>query len=156
MNNWNGSTSDKIKFFILVTTVVIIGTFVFVKELSASEYNEGVKNCLQHFGYQWDAPVEERINNFDWNQASVCTSAVKRKIVAEKYAELQDFLKHNPRYRYPGQSNNRCWGKPRENAFESSYIKRTKNGFEAGVNYKDTIPAGCYETGSWDNRDLSK
>lgn len=117
-------------------------------------YNEGVKNCLQHFGYQWDAPVEVRLNNFDWNAASVCTNAVKRKIVAEKHAELQDFLKHNPRYRYPGQSNNRCWGKPRENAFESSYIKRTKNGFEAGVNYKDTIPAGCYETGPWDNRDV--
>ena len=117
-------------------------------------YNKGVKSCLQHFGYQWDAPAEERINNFDWNAASVCTNAVKRKIVAKKYAELQDFLKHNPRYRYPGQSNNRCWGKPRENAFESSYIKLTKNGFEAGVNYKDTMPAGCHETGSWDNRDL--
>ena len=117
-------------------------------------YNKGVKSCLQHFGYQWDAPAEERINNFDWNAASVCTNAVKRKIVAKKYAELQDFLKHNPRYRYPGQSNNRCWGKPRENAFESSYIKLSKNGFEAGVNYKDTMPAGCHETGSWDNRDL--
>lgn len=115
-------------------------------------YNEGVKNCLQHFGYKWDAPVEERINNFDWNAASVCTNEVKRKIVAKEYAELQDFLKHNPRYRYPGQSNNRCWGKPREMPFESAYIKKTGNGFEAGVNYKDTIPAGCYETSSWDNR----
>jgi hypothetical protein len=151
----NGTWIEKIIFFIMVISAIAFGWFAFIKEANASEYeyNEGVKNCLQHFGYQWDAPVEERINNFDWNQASVCTNAIKRKIVAEKYAELQDFLKHNPRYRYPGQSNNRCWGKPRENAFESSYIKRTKNGFEAGVNYKDTLPAGCFETAPWDNRD---
>ena len=67
--------------------------------------------------------------------------------------ELYPFLKHNPRYRVPGQSMNKCWGKPREMPFESSYIKQTATGFEAGVSYKDTLPAGCYENGPWDNRD---
>ena len=47
---------------------------------------------------------------------------------------------------------NKCWGKPREMPFESSYIKQTATGFEAGVSYKDTLPAGCYENGPWDNR----
>jgi len=37
--------------------------------------------------------------------------------------------------------------------FESAYIKKTGDGFEAGVNYKDTLPAGCYENAPWDNRD---
>jgi len=121
-----------------------------------TNYKEGVKDCLKHFGYNWDAPVRERIDNFDWNAASLCTNEVKRKIVAEKHAELQDFLKHNPRYRVPGQSLNRCWGKPREMPFESSYIRVDKNGLEAGVNYKDTLPAGCYENAPWDNREANK
>ena len=159
MNDWNGTTSEKIKFFIMIIVVTVIAWFVFLSEVSAKEdtgYNEGVKNCLTHLGYKWDAPVEERLNTFDWNSASICTNEVKRKIIAKKHAELQDFLKHNPRYRYPGQSNNRCWGKPREMPFESAYIKRTRDGFEAGVNYKDTMPAGCYETGPWDNRETMK
>ena len=69
---------------------------------------------------------------------------------------MRDFLKHNPRYRYPGQSNNKCWGKPRENPFESAYIRHTTNGFEAGVSYKDKMPSGCFETAPWDNRDADK
>ena len=69
---------------------------------------------------------------------------------------MRDFLKHNPRYRYPGQSNNNCWGTPRENPLESAYIRHTTNGFEAGVSYKDKMPAGCFETAPWDNRDVDK
>jgi hypothetical protein len=38
--------------------------------------------------------------------------------------------------------------------FESSYIRVGPNGYEAGVNYKDTMPAGCFETAPWDNRDV--
>ena len=69
---------------------------------------------------------------------------------------MRDFLKHNPRYRVPGQSQNSCWGKPRVMPFESSYIEQTANGFKAGVSYKDTLPAGCYENAPWDNRDANQ
>lgn len=90
----------------------------------------------------------------DYTKAAACYFDWKNGDNATKLAELRDFLKHNPRYTVPGQSLNRCWGKPREMPFESAYIKADKNGFEAGVNYKDKMPAGCYENAPWDNRDV--
>ena len=101
MNDWNGSTSEKIKFFILTAIVVIIATFVFIKEVNASEYNEGAKKCLTQLGYKWDAPVDERINNFDWNNASVCTDKVKQKLIDKEYAELRTLLRNKPWYKGP-------------------------------------------------------
>jgi len=91
---------------------------------------------------------------YDFNKASACYQQWKVGEIKKEYAELRDFLKHNPRYRFPGQSLNRCWGKPREMPFESAYIEKTGDGFKAGVSYKDTLPAGCYENAPWDNRDV--
>jgi hypothetical protein len=88
----------------------------------------------------------------DYNKAAACYQDWKQGQNTKELAELRDFLKHNPRYRVPGQSMNRCWGKPREMPFESSYIRVGPGGMEAGVNYKDTLPAGCYENAPWDNR----
>jgi len=89
----------------------------------------------------------------DYTKAAACYQDWKQGQRTAELAELRDFLKHNPRYTVPGQSLNRCWGKPREMPFESAYIKQTQGGFEAGVSYKDTLPAGCYENAPWDNRD---
>ena len=97
-----------------------------------------------------------QLHNHNYTRAAGCYQDWKQGKVKQDLAELRDFLKHNPRYRYPGQSNNRCWGKPRENPFESAYIRHTTNGFEAGVRYKDKMPAGCFETAPWDNRDADK
>ena len=113
-----------------------------------------MKACLHINGY-----TVEQFDTFDWNKALhalffffffFCAYRVGTNL--QQLAEMRDFLKHNPRYRVPGQSMNKCWGKPREMPFESSYIKQTATGFEAGVSYKDTLPAGCYENGPWDNR----
>ena len=112
---------------------------VWATSVGASESNKMAKWCVD--------------NTADWNAAASCHAEYRQKVRAEQYAELRDFLKHNPRYRVPGQSLNRCWGKPREMPFESAYIKVDNTGFEAGVNYKDTLPAGCYENAPWDNRD---
>ena len=105
----------------------------------ANQNNDVIKYCIH--------------NTSDYTKAAGCYSDWKQVDNAAKLAELRDFLKHNPRYRVPGQSLNRCWGKPREMPFESSYIKVGPNGMEAGVSYKDTLPAGCYENAPWDNRD---
>ena len=113
--------------------------------------NEGSKLCLEAYGYK-----QENFDTFDWNKAAACASKLRQEQNAVDLAELRDFLKHNPRYRVPGQSLNRCWGKPREMPFESSYIKVTGDSFEASVSYKDTLPAGCYENAPWDNRDVQK
>ena len=120
--------------------VMIAVLAVWATSVGASESNKMAKWCVE--------------NTADWNAAASCHAKYRQGVRAEQYAELRDFLKHNPRYRVPGQSLNRCWGKPREMAFESAYIKVNGNNFEAGVNYKDTLPAGCYENAPWDNRDV--
>ena len=107
----------------------------------ANQNNEIMKECIQAY-----AP--------NYNKASACYFDWKTGDNAEKLAELRDFLKHNPRYRYPGQSLNRCWGKPREMPFESAGIEMNDKGMRAWVNYKDKLPAGCYENAPWDNRDV--
>jgi hypothetical protein len=118
----------------------------------ASENNQAMKACLDEYGYDRTAPIEERMA-FDFKGPAKCHAEYRNAVMLAERAELKDFLKHNPRYRVPGQSNNKCWGKPRVMPFESAYIKQTAGGFEAGVSYKDTLPAGCYENGPWDNRD---
>ena len=108
--------------------------------------NKVMKQCLQMTG--------DSFETYNFTKASACYDQWKTGELKKEYAELRDFLKHNPRYRYPGQSNNKCWGKPRVQPFESSGIEFDgKGGYRAWVNYKDTIPAGCYETAPWDNRD---
>jgi hypothetical protein len=107
--------------------------------------NKVIKQCLQMTGNSFET--------YNFTKAAACYQDWKSGDNAVKLAEMRDFLKHNPRYRFPGQSLNKCWGKPREMPFESAYIKQTQGGFEAGVSYKDKLPAGCYENAPWDNRD---
>ena len=105
----------------------------------ANQNNDVIKYCIQ--------------NASNYNQAASCYSNWKQGKNAEELAELRDFLKHNPRYRVPGQSLNRCWGKPREMPFESAGIETNGSNMRAWVNYKDKLPAGCYENAPWDNRE---
>jgi len=123
-----------------ILTVIALAVLC-VSPAWANQNNEIMKECIQAY-----AP--------NYNKASSCYFTWKSGDNAVKLAELRDFLKHNPRYRHPGQSMNKCWGKPREMPFESAYIERTGDGFRAGVSYKDTLPAGCYENAPWDNRDV--
>ena len=115
----------------------------------ASDNNQAMKACLAKYNYTLD-----QFDTFDWSKAAACHSDYRIGVQKAKNAELRDFLDANPRYRVPGQSQNRCWGKPREMPFESAYIEKTGDGFRAGVSYKDKLPAGCYENGPWDNRDV--
>ena len=130
--------------------VAALGAWTVVANANENINNKMIKDCVQHYR------TGSTVNDVDWTKASACYSQWRVKEIKEEYEEMRDFLKHNPRYRYPGQSNNKCWGKPRENPFESAYIRHTTNGFEAGVSYKDKMPAGCFETAPWDNRDADK
>lgn len=118
----------------------------------ANENNQAMSNCLIKHGYDKTAPVEERMN-YDFSSASKCYLSYKNSVREAELAELRDFLKHNPRYRVPGQSLNRCYGKPREMPFEKSTISVGPDGMHAAVWYKDKLPAGCFENAPWDNRD---
>ena len=124
------------------TIIMALLASVWATVAVANTNNEVMKHCVQ--------------TTSDYNKAASCYFKWKNAQRAEELAELRDFLKHNPRYRVPGQSLNRCWGKPREMPFESAYIRADKNGFEAGVSYKDKLPAGCYENAPWDNREANK
>ena len=126
----------------------VITLFFMLSYSAAADSNDVMKACLETYEYS-----VEKFDEYDFSKAAACHSDYRVMMNEAKLDELRDFLKHNPRYRVPGQSLNRCWGKPREMPFESSYIKKTKEGFEAGVNYKDKLPAGCYENAPWDNRD---
>jgi len=137
------------KKILLLGTVAFAVSFLF-GTANASESNQTMKVCLQINGY-----TVEQFDTFDWSKAAACHSAYRVGNNLQQLAEMRDFLKHNPRYRVPGQSQNRCWGKPRVMPFESAYIEQTANGFKAGVRYKDTLPAGCYENAPWDNRDAN-
>jgi hypothetical protein len=130
---------------IIITTVLAIWASVSF----ANDSNQALKNCLSKFNYSID-----QFDTFDFSKAAACHSDYRVGIRKAQLAEMRDFLDANPRYRVPGQSMNKCWGKPREMPFESAYIKQTAGGFEAGVSYKDKLPAGCYENGPWDNRDV--
>ena len=112
---------------------------VWATSIGASESNKAMQWCID--------------NTSNINAAASCHSDYRKQARQLELAELRDFLKHNPRYRVPGQSLNRCWGRPREMPFESVNAGASADGsWYVGVNYKDTIPAGCYENGPWDNR----
>ena len=119
--------------------IATVALCLFAFPVHANQNNNIMKACID--------------STDNYNRAAACYQDWKQGQRTAELAELRDFLKHNPRYRVPGQSLNRCWGKPREMPFESAYIKQTQGGFEAGVSYKDTLPAGCYENAPWDNRD---
>ena len=130
--------------------VAALGAWTVVANANEKTNNKMIKDCVQYYR------TGSTVDNVDWTKASACYSQWRIGENKKELAEMRDFLKHNPRYRFPGQSMNRCWGKPRENPFESAYIERTGDGFRAGVSYKDKMPAGCYENGPWDNRDADK
>ena len=137
--------NNLIAFGLFLAAVV---SWVWVVTAEAGESNQAMKGCLVINGYH-----PKDFDTFDFNKAAGCFHNWKVNKERQELAELRDFLKHNPRYRYPGQSNNKCFGKEQEMPFKSAYIERVGNGFKAGVTYKDKISANCYETAPWDNRD---
>ena len=116
-----------------------------------ADTNKGLQDCLDDLKYAY-----EDFDTFDWSKAAACHSKIIEEKVKAERAELRDFLKHNPRYRVPGQSLNRCWGKPRDMPFEKSKLSVSDSGMSAEIWYKDKLPAGCFENAPWDNREVSK
>ena len=133
--------------------LIVSAILALISSAGLASVNEVTKYCLDSTGYDRTAPIEERMK-FDFTKASKCQLDYLADKRTAELAELRDFLKHNPRYRVPGQSLNRCWGKPREMPFEKSTISVGPDGMHAAVWYKDKLPAGCYENAPWDNRDV--
>ncbi len=134
----------------VVMMLVILTTLGFLPAADASESNNILKMCLLKSNY-----TKEHFNTFDFNIPASCHDLYIIKTEEEHLKELIDFLAHNPRYRYPGQSNNRCFGKPREQGVETITSKTTATGTEVLIIYKDIMPQPCYEMGPWDERDAA-
>ena len=129
---------------LLCSAAIVIMTTLSVNASS----NQNLKQCIERHTF-----IGFGINDIDWNIVSKCQSKHRSEARAQQRKELREFLEANPRYRYPGQSLNRCWGKPREMPFERSTLTVGPKGMEASVWHKDKMPAGCFETKPWDNRD---
>lgn len=137
----------------LKITILAVAGVLAVSSANASDNNRAIQQCLDSVGYDRRAPVEQRFEGVDISAAARCYLDYKQHRRIAALENMREFLAANPRYRYPGQSMNRCWGKEREMPFTSATISATQFGFTAGVSYKDTMPAGCYENGPWDNRE---
>ena len=131
----------------LLVIAVLSWLWVVTAQAQTISNNTAIKGCLAIHGYH-----PKDFDTFNFNKASSCYHNWRTEQDRIELAELRDFLKHNPRYRYPGQSNNKCFGKEREMPFKSAYIERVGDGFRAGVTYKDKMSANCFESAPWDNR----
>lgn len=128
---------------ILIAILLIAATPLLAKE---KEPNWWLDVCIEETNFK---------ETKDWNKLSTCTSKLLNKQQLQKHANLRDFIKANPRYRYPGQSLNRCFGKDKEMPFKSVNSSIGPNGWEVTVTYKDRIKK-CYQTSGWDNRDVGQ
>lgn len=120
---------------------------LFISSTVYADNNLAAGFCLEKYGYK-----KENFDSFDFSKVSSCFQNIIASERKEELKELRDFLKHNPRYRYPGQSLNKCFGKPKEMPFEKSTLTVGPNGMEAKVWYKDKIQ-NCFQAAPWDNRE---
>jgi hypothetical protein len=138
---------------------IILGTFFAIATTSASaeyrhtegNYNEVLNQCLNKFGYNKNMSVERRINHYDFSYAKKCASDYLQALNKQNQEELNDFLEWNPRYTVPGQSSNKCFGKPKVQPFEYGGLQVSRRGYKAWVKYRENMP-NCFEGRSWDNR----
>jgi len=72
----------------------IFATPLFAED--AKSTNNMIKDCLMAYEYDYDAPVEERLNNFNWQDASDCVAGFKHEEHEKRLAEQREFLKQKP------------------------------------------------------------
>jgi len=80
-------------------------------------------------------------DNESWNERAACVNKWEAENTRKKNEELRAFLKENPRYRYPGQSLNKCFGKKRKVLI--SEVEHKANG-DIIIRYPEYI-SPCYE-----------
>lgn len=77
---------------ILVGVLLGLGSVVHAE----SQNNKMIKECLEVWGYDYDAPADKRLNNFNWQKASGCVSNYNVEAHRKKVAEQREFLKQKP------------------------------------------------------------
>jgi len=63
--------------------------------------NGMIKECLSAYGYDYNLPVEQRVNSINWNGASACVSNFQVEQQKQKVADITEFLKRKPWFKGP-------------------------------------------------------
>jgi hypothetical protein len=78
-------------------------------------------------------------NPANYNKWAACINTIESQRIKKEQAELRDFLILNPRYRYPGQSLNKCFS----NGKARGIAKVIKTDSSITVYYKPKVDL-CY------------
>ena len=82
----------------------------------------------------------DKTSTDDMMAFAACIDEISNSMNRQKEENLWEFLKKNPRYRFPGQSWNKCFNRPKERALASL---ETRPDGSTMAYYKDKI-VECY------------
>lgn len=88
--------NDNSLLAVIVVALIVTFSYDAARADIAPTNNKMIKECLTAFNYDYDAPVDKRLNNFNWNKASNCVSNFNIEAQQKKVAAQREFLKKNP------------------------------------------------------------
>ena len=114
----------------LIMAVIMFGCGV-AMVLAEEPDNTIIINCQEK--YNWKGMYQT--NTKSWMNIAACISSAKNEVRRTKQSEQWEFVKANPRYRFPGQSLNKCFGRPKESVVHRVETTNNKTVFY----YKNSI-----------------
>ena len=88
----------------LIVLLCLMTTSAFAEGKQAHEFdrsfnNQMIKECLDVWGYDKYAPVETRLNNFNWQGAAGCVANFRLEEQRKQVEADREFLKEKPWFR---------------------------------------------------------
>lgn len=84
---------------VLLIVLLTTWTSLAMAAPSVKTNNQMMKDCLTTAGYDYTAPVEERLNTTNWNEIAACSGGFIYQQHQQYLAQQQQFLKENPWYK---------------------------------------------------------
>jgi hypothetical protein len=103
--------------------------------VSPKPNNEPLYQCRDLYYHGINGTTTESMMAF-----AACVSKMRGEVFHQREREIWEFIEANPRYRVPGQSLNKCFGRPKERALDRF---ETKSDGSTMAYYKDKI-VECY------------
>lgn len=82
-----------IRLIAITILLVLAGSTVSADQHSA---NKMIKDCLDVWGYDREAPVDVRLNNFNWQGASECVAGFQYEEHLKRKEAIKTFLAEKP------------------------------------------------------------
>jgi hypothetical protein len=127
---------------LILAIALLVGTLFYMFVATPAEAVERTPDnsiafyCKKEHNYQGIGKTSTK----DMMDFAYCIDHLKNEMRRQEQATLWEFLKANPRYRVPGQSLNKCFGRPKERALDRF---ETKSDGSTMAYYKDKI-VECY------------